>query len=80
MNKIETKPKQKKLYDIKLECNMPCTLTYRILADDENDAILQIRKHSPNNIKHNINLKRDIKATVYEAGYLMIKLIKNFRL
>ena len=70
---------QKKYYDVKLEALVPCTITYRVYADDEHDALTQIGKKAPTNVKPNVNLKRDIKATVYDAGSSIIRFAKTFR-
>lgn len=73
------KPKaQPQMFDVKIECLLPATLTYRILAMDANEAIKKSMKIPPNNIKHNIPAKRNIRAIVYKAGELMIKMTKNF--
>lgn len=71
-------PKQKKYYDIKLECTMPVLLTYRVLADDEHDALIQMKRQAPSDLRPNISQKRDIKATIRESGSSIIKHIKNF--
>ena len=71
--------KQKQYYDIKLEAMVPCTITYRILADDEHDALNQMNKKSPTGVKPNVIRKQDIKATVYNAGSNIIRLAKAFR-
>lgn len=78
MNKKDT-PKQKQYFEIKLEALVPTILIYRIYADDEQDAIAQMNKKSPMSVRPNIIQKRDIKATVYDAGSSMIKFIKSFR-
>lgn len=79
MNKKETPVKKEKSYfDIRVECLMPATVSYRILAEDENDAFNQIKNKQPNNIKYNFNLKRNIKATVYVASSSIVKLVKHF--
>lgn len=75
MNKI----KQKKNFDIKVEALVPTILTYRIYAEDEHDALKQIDKKHPISVKPNIAMKRTIKATVFEMGSLMVKLVRNFR-
>jgi hypothetical protein len=71
--------KEPKYYDIKLECMVPCLVSYRVLAEDENDAIAQIEKRAPTGIKPNISKKRNIKATVYDAGSSIIRFAKSFR-
>lgn len=70
---------EKRYFDIKLECNAPCLITYRILADDEQDALLQMDKKTPTSIKPIILRKKNIKATVYDAGSSLIRFVKAFR-
>jgi hypothetical protein len=79
MSKETVKPIVKTYFDIKLEVMAPITLTYRVLAEDEKDALDQIKNKSPNNMKPNLSMKRLLKATVYTAGSTMVKLVKSFR-
>lgn len=72
-------PKQKKYYDVKVIAITETHLTYRVFADDENDAMEQIKKKSPTSVRPVISLKNMIKATVYESGSSIVRLIKNFR-
>jgi hypothetical protein len=76
--KIKT-AKQKTYFDVKIEALVPCLLTYRILADDENSAIDQALKIPPNHIKPNGRPKNFIRATVYTAGSLWVKLTRSFK-
>lgn len=69
--------KEKKWFDIRIECMLPATLTYRILAEDAQQAAELIKNKSPNSIKHRLIGKKDIKLTVYDAGSSMIRFIKN---
>ena len=71
--------KEKKWFDIRLECMVPCTVQYRIFADDEQDALQQMDKKTPSSIKPNIFRKKNIKATIYDAGSSLIKYMKSFR-
>ena len=75
-NKVQ--PKVKKWFDIKLECLTPTTITYRILADDEQDALKQMDKKTPTSIKPNIFKRKNLKATVYDGGSSLIRFIKSF--
>jgi hypothetical protein len=71
--------KEKRYFDIKLECTAPVTISYRILAETPEEALSLIDRHSPISIKPpQLHQKRKLKATIYEAGSLMIKLIRNF--
>ena len=62
-----------------METLCPCLITYRVYAEDEHDAIIQIKGKQPTNVRPNVALKRDIKATVYDAGSSFIRLVKSFR-
>ncbi len=77
--KIAASPpiKQKLYYDVKVECMLPATLTYRVLAEDAQQAAELIKGMSPNSVKHRLIGKKNIKLTVYEAGTSMIKWMKN---
>jgi hypothetical protein len=73
---------QKKYFDIKLSALVPCTISYRIYATDEQDALNQIKNKPPssrNDIIPNVSQKRDIKALVYNAGSSILKLSKIFK-
>jgi hypothetical protein len=71
--------KQKSYYDVKIEALVPCILTYRILAEDESAALDAAIKTPPNHIKPNGRARSFIKATVYNAGSMVIKLTKAFK-
>lgn len=75
-------PKIKQYFTIKVETHGPITLTYRVFAEDENEAF-ELLKKNPNQTmveppKHNIAKLRRLKATVYQIGSSIIKLVKNF--
>ena len=71
-------PKQKQYYDVRLEVTVPAVITYRVYAEDESDALVQINKKTPSGVKPNISQKRNIKATVFQTGSSIIRLIKRF--
>jgi hypothetical protein len=71
-------PKVKSYYDVKVECLVPTTLIYKVLADDEQEALEMITKKPPTQMKPNLLLKKLIKATVYISGSSMVKLVKNY--
>jgi len=74
-NKIEVRPKF--YYDIKIETMLPAMITYRILAEDERQAIELIKNQSPVSIRHRLLGRKDLKIMVYLAGSNMLKFIKN---
>lgn len=69
-----------KYYDIKLECMVPAIITYRVLAENEQEALTQIDKRTPTGVRPDISRKRNIKATVYDAGSSIIRFAKSFRM
>ena len=70
----------KQYFDVRVETMLPATLTYRILAEDAEQAINLIKGKHPTKIKYSLNNKRDIKVIVYEAGCSIIKFIKSLKL
>lgn len=70
--------KQKKYYDVKVEAMLPATITYRVFAEDEQEAVNLIKKTNPLSVKYNLNNKKQLKLAVYEAGTTLVRLAKNF--
>jgi hypothetical protein len=69
--------KPKHYYDVKVECMLPATVTYRVLAEDPQQAAELIRGLSPIGVKHRLHGKKDIKLSVYDAGSSMLRWMKN---
>jgi hypothetical protein len=69
--------KEKHYYDVKIECMLPATVTYRVLAEDPIQATELIRGLNPINVKHRLVGRKDLKMTVYEAGSSIIKWVRN---
>ena len=74
-NKEEVKPKA--YYDVKVECLLPATLLYRVLAEDPEQAIELSKKMTPSGVQYKIVGKKELKIRVYDAGSTMIRFIKN---
>jgi len=70
-------PKDKFYYDVKVECTLPATVTYRVLAEDAHQAAELIKGMSPVGVKHRLLGKKDIKLSVYKAGSSMLEWMKN---
>jgi len=70
-------PPLKKYYDVKIECMLPATLTYRVLAEDAMQAADLIKGISPTGVKHKLIGRKDIKLTVYDSGSSIIRWVKN---
>lgn len=79
VTKIDKKelPKPLYYYDIKVECLLPATLTYRILAEDPQQAMLKMKGMSPISVKHRLIGRKELKLIIYDAGSSMIRFIKS---
>ena len=75
--KKKQEPKLKYYYDVKVETFLPATLTWRVLAEDPQQAADMIKTMQPTGVKHRLLGRKDIKLLVYEAGSNMIKFFKN---
>jgi hypothetical protein len=78
-SKIEEKPKIN--YAVTLEILAPVTLTYNIVAENEDEALQLMEKKllSPDVItKPKISLMRKLKAIVRLRGMINIMKIKNY--
>lgn len=69
--------KDKFYYDVKVECMLPATVTYRVLAENPVQAAELIKGMSPVGVKHRLVGKKDIKLSVYKAGSSMLEWMKN---
>lgn len=69
-SKMTNKKEQPKLdlYDIRLECLVPITLTYRVQAENQEKALAMVDKQMHNNMKPNLSKKIKLNAKVYRAG------------
>lgn len=70
-------PPPKFYYDVKVECMLPATLTYRVYAETPQQAAEMIRNLTPTVVKHKLIGRKELKLFVYDAGSSMIKFIKN---
>jgi hypothetical protein len=69
--------KPKLYYDVKVESMIPATLTFRVLAEDAEQAAGLIRGMNPINVRHRLIGRRDSKLSVYDAGSTMLRWMKN---
>ena len=80
MNKEKNSKKQPPLifyYDVKVECLLPSTLTYHILAESPEQAAELIKNQQPTGVKYKLGGRKNIKLMVYDASSSMIRFIKN---
>lgn len=70
-------PKAKYYYDVKVECMLPATLTYRVLAEDPHQAATMVKGRSPNSVQHKLIGRKEIALKVYDASGSMLRLMKK---
>lgn len=66
-----------KYYDVKVEALVPAIITYRILAEDEENALKLIDKSNPIHVKYELTKKKALVMKVYDAGTVLLRLIKR---
>ncbi len=71
------KPKPKFYYDVRVECLLPATLTYKVLAETPEDAAKMIKNMTPNTVQHKLIGRKELKLMVFDAGCLMMKFMQN---
>lgn len=64
-------------YDVKVECMLPATLTYRVLAEDPHQASEMIKGKSPNSVQHKLVGRKEMVLRVYDASSCMVRLVKK---
>lgn len=69
--------KPKFYYDVKVECMLPATITFRILAESAQQAAELIKGASPIHVHHRLHGRKDLKLSVYDAGSTMLRWMKN---
>lgn len=76
--KVQSPPiKEKHYYDVKVDCMLPATLTYRVLAEDAIQASTLIKGMSPIGVKHKLAGRKELKLSVYKAGSSLLEWMKN---
>jgi hypothetical protein len=71
----------KKQYDVKVEFLVPTTITYRVAAISEEEALKEAEKTSARAVstRQKLNRKIKIKATVCQPYSNMVKLSRTYR-
>lgn len=70
-------PKPKYYYDVKVECMLPATITYKVLAEDPQQAAEMIKGKQPNQVQHKLIGRRELMLKVYDAGSSMMRFMKK---
>lgn len=73
----KNQPIIKKYYDVKVSVMLPATLIYKVLAETPEEAYQLSKKMQPNGVQHKLIGRRELKATVYDAGSSVIRFILN---
>lgn len=68
---------EKRYYDVKVECLLPATLTYRVLAEDAKQASEMIKGKQPHSVQHKLLGRKEIQMKVYDSGSSMMKFMKK---
>ena len=66
-----------KYYDVRVECTVPSTIVFKVLASSPEEALQKIKSSKPVSVQPRLNARKDIKATVYDSGSNIIRFIKN---
>ena len=70
-------PPIKHYYDVKVECMIPATLVYKVLAEDPQQAVSLIRGRQPNHVQHKLIGRKELMLRVYDAGSSMIRFVQR---
>lgn len=70
-------PPPKYYYDVKVECMLPATITYRILAENAQQAAEMIKGKSPNGVQHKLVGRKELILKVYDSGSTMMRYMKK---
>lgn len=73
----QKKVKPKVYFDVKVECMLPAVLTYRVLAEDAQQAAELIKGKQPNAVQHKLVGRKELHLKVYDAGSTMMKFMKR---
>lgn len=81
-NKNKPEKVKQEHFTVKLECLIPTTMTYKILAESPEQAIEKAEKNIIANIsqppKQHFGKSKRLNATVYKAGYSNILSQKKY--
>lgn len=69
-------PPIKQYYDVKVECLLPATLIYKVLAETPQQAADMIKNMQPTGVKHKLIGRKELKLVVYNIGSNIIKFIR----
>jgi len=70
-------PPPKYYFDVKVECMLPATLTYRVLAEDAKQAADLIKGKHPTSVQHKLIGRKELMLKVYDASGCMIRFMKK---
>jgi hypothetical protein len=68
---------QMQQYDVKIETMVPAELTFRVTAKSPEEAVQKAKLAQPRNVQYKMPARKDRKASVYDAGMSIIRLVKN---
>jgi hypothetical protein len=74
LKKEVAKVKPKVYFDVKVECMVPAVLTYKVLAEDANEAASLIKGKTPNSVQHKLVGRKEQVLKVYDSGSNFMRL------
>lgn len=77
--KDQPAPPTPQFFEVKVEATVPCTLSYRVWANSPDEALDKIKTQSPSQFTPKIQQKKISKATVYNAGTIMVRATRNYK-
>jgi hypothetical protein len=75
--KKTAQPKPQQYYDVRVEALVPSILTYRILADDPQQAAELIKGKQPNQVQPQLARRKELIAKVYPSGSSLLQHTKK---
>lgn len=70
-------PLPKFYYDVRVDCMLPATLTYKVLAETPEQAAELIKNMQPVVVKHKLSGRKELLLKVYLSGTSMLKFMKK---
>jgi hypothetical protein len=71
------KEKVKSYFDVRIESTVPAIITYRVLAEDAQQALELIKNKSPNSVQYKLPAAKKLIAKVYTSGGNMMLFMKK---
>lgn len=64
-------------YEVRVDCMLPATLTYKVLAETPEQAAEMIKNMQPIGVNHKLHGRKELLLKVYLSGTSMLKFMKK---